>query len=198
VLEYQVIPAYYQRNDDGEPDQWLAIAKASMKTVLPRFNTIRMAKDYLAQLYAPAARLGRVLNSSQANGAIELAAWKRKIESSWGGLSCKLVNPVPASIGSGQVLPLDVCVELNGLSSEDIAVECVVGGEESSTQLADVHSVQFEMQSSVENGKAIYHCDLFQTDVLCSASGLQNFRIRIYPYHTLLNHRFECGRMLWL
>ena len=198
VLEYQVIPAYYQRNDDGEPDHWLAIAKASMKTVLPRFNTIRMAKDYLAQLYAPAARLGRILSSSQAYGAIELAAWKRKIDSSWDGLSCKLVNPVPASIGSGQVLPLDVCVELNGLSSEDIIVECVVGDEGSSGQLAGVHQVQFEIQAPVKNGTAIYHCDLFQNDILCSASGLQNFRIRLYPYHTLLNHRFECGRMLWL
>ncbi len=198
VLEYQVIPAYYQRNDDGEPDQWLAIAKASMKTVLPRFNTIRMAKDYLAQLYAPAARLGRILNSSQANGAIELAAWKRKIDSSWHGLSCKLVNPVPASIDSGQVLPLDVCVELNGLSSEDIVVECVVGDAGSSGQFAGVHRIQFEVQAPVRNGSAIYHCDLFQTDILCSASGLQNFRIRLYPYHTLLNHRFECGRMLWL
>ncbi len=198
VLEYQVIPAYYQRNDDGEPEQWLAIAKASMKTVLPMFNTIRMAKDYLEQLYAPAARQGRLLDNDQASGAIELAAWKQKIDSHWDGLSCEMVNPVPASIDSGQVLPLDVRVDLNGLSSSDIIVECVVGDEPVSGKACVMHNVQFEIQAPVRSGKAIYHCDLFKTDVPCSASGLQNFRIRLYPWHRLLSHRFECGRMLWL
>ena len=198
VLEYQVIPAYYQRNDEGAPEQWLAIAKASMKTVLPMFNTIRMAKDYLEKLYAPAARQGRLLDSNKAGGAIELAAWKKKIDSHWEGLSCELVNPVPQSIDSGQVLPLDVCVDLNGLSSDDIVVECVVGNESSSGEPAASHCVQFEIQKPVRSGKAIYHCDLFQTEVLCSASGLQSFRIRLYPWHRLLSHRFECGRMLWL
>jgi starch phosphorylase len=29
-------------------------------------------------------------------------------------------------------------------------------------------------------------------------SGLQHYRIRAYPSHPLLSHRFEMGRMLWL
>ena len=49
ILEYQVIPTYYARNEDGEPEAWITTSKASMKSVLPRFNTIRMAKDYLRE-----------------------------------------------------------------------------------------------------------------------------------------------------
>ena len=28
--------------------------------------------------------------------------------------------------------------------------------------------------------------------------GLRQFRVRIYPFHALLAHRFECGYMAWL
>ena len=33
ILEYQVIPTYYARNEDGEPEAWITTSKASMKSV---------------------------------------------------------------------------------------------------------------------------------------------------------------------
>jgi hypothetical protein len=48
------------------------------------------------------------------------------------------------------------------------------------------------------DGKASYHCKLFEAKELCSAGGLEHFKIRLYPYHRLLSHPLECGRMLWL
>ncbi|MBT8116478.1 MAG: alpha-glucan family phosphorylase, partial [Gammaproteobacteria bacterium] len=100
ILEYQVIPAYYDRNEDGQPEQWLRMARAAMKTIIPGFNTIRMATDYLGQSYAPAAREGRRLQAGNAAGARELAAWKQKVTSAWDAIHGHMISEVPATISA--------------------------------------------------------------------------------------------------
>jgi glycogen phosphorylase len=54
LLEGEVVPLYYERGA-GVPAKWLAIAKESIATVAPVFSTRRMVKDYVNQLYMPAA-----------------------------------------------------------------------------------------------------------------------------------------------
>jgi starch phosphorylase len=198
TLEYQVIPSYYTRNADGEPEDWVARSKASMKTVLPNFNTVRMAMDYLRDLYAPAGRAGRQLREDQCSGARELARWKNKVAQDWYGVRVQLARPVATEIQSGEPLLIDVDVELNGLDPDDIVVECVLGDETGSGEFSATRSIPFVLLASATDGKASYHCKLFEAKELCSAGGLEHFKIRLYPYHRLLSHPLECGRMLWL
>ena len=198
TLEYQVIPLYYTRNAEGEPKDWVAKSKASMKTVLPKFNTIRMAKDYLSDLYGPASRAGQRLREDQGSGARELAHWKNKIAQDWHGVRAQLARPVAAAIHAGKPLLIDVDVDLNGLDSDDIVVESVLGTETAAGEFRATHSIPFALVAPAIDGKASYHCKLLEDEQLCSAGGLQHFKIRIYPYHRLLSHPLECGRMLWL
>ena len=198
TLEYQVIPSYYTRNADGEPEDWVARSKASMKTVLPNFNTVRMAMDYLRDLYGPAGRAGRQLRDEQGSGARELARWKQKISHAWHDLQAQLARPVATEIQSGEPLLIDADVELNGLDSDDIVVECVLGEETGSGEFRATRSIPFALLAPAIDGKALYRCKLFEAKELCSADGLEHFKIRIYPYHRLLSHPLECGRMLWL
>lgn len=198
TLEYQVIPSYYTRNAEGEPEDWVARSKASMKTVLPNFNTIRMAMDYLRDLYGPASRAGLRLREDQGSGARELARWKNKIAQDWHGVRAQLARPLATAIHSGKPLLIDVDVDLNGLGSDDLVVECVLGAETESGEFSATHSIPFALLEPVIDGKASYHCKLFEDEQLCSAGGLQHFKVRIYPYHRVLSHPLECGRMLWL
>jgi starch phosphorylase len=198
TLEYQVIPSYYTCNAEGEPEDWVARSKASMKTVLPNFNTIRMAKDYLGDLYGPASRSGRRLRDDQGSGARVLARWKNKIAQDWLGVRAQLVAPVATAIHSGKPLLIDVDVDLNGMDSDDIVVESVLGTETEAGEFSATHSIPFVRLAPAIDGKASYHCKLFEDEQLCSAGGLQHFKIRIYPYHRLLSHPLECGRVLWL
>jgi len=39
---------------------------------------------------------------------------------------------------------------------------------------------------------------LYRLDLQPPLSGLQYYKIRIYPSHPLLSHRFEMGCMLWI
>jgi len=54
LLEEEVVPAFYDRDQSGVPHRWLAIVKESIRTVAPRFSARRMVKEYVERMYAPA------------------------------------------------------------------------------------------------------------------------------------------------
>jgi len=54
LLEEQVVPAFYDRDDSNVPHRWLAIVKEAIRTVAPRFSARRMVKEYTERMYAPA------------------------------------------------------------------------------------------------------------------------------------------------
>ncbi len=198
ILEHQVIPAYYARNSEGQPETWTRMTKASMQTILPRFNSIRMAMDYLRISYAPAARESRLLLQDNARGAQELADWKQKIAKNWDGIRGRLISRIPESISTREHLPIEVEVDLNGLDPDDIMVECILGRESNKGEFIKDCPVMFFSTGTTSGNVATYHCDLFDTEETCQMGGQQAFRIRLYPCHPLLNHPLECGRMIWL
>jgi starch phosphorylase len=55
VLENEIIPLYYDRDDQGIPRGWVARMKRTIKTLGWRFNTDRMVMDYAQHCYLPAA-----------------------------------------------------------------------------------------------------------------------------------------------
>ncbi len=55
VLENQVVPLYYDRNEKGLPCGWVAMQKNAIRTLAWRFSSRRMLRDYMTQCYLPAA-----------------------------------------------------------------------------------------------------------------------------------------------
>jgi starch phosphorylase len=51
ILEEEIIPCYYDRDEEGLPRRWIAMMKASIKTVAPFFNSDRMVKEYVQKVY---------------------------------------------------------------------------------------------------------------------------------------------------
>jgi starch phosphorylase len=198
ILEFQVIPAYYARNSDGEPEVWTKKAKASMKSILPQFNTIRMALDYLNDSYAPAARQGFRLAERHYEGARELARWKKKIREAWPNVRARLPTPLATSVQAGESVSLEVAVHLNGLDAGDVVVECVLGSESAAGEFIAQERLPFTRVGQNPEGETLYHCDLFDSDQSCRIGGLHQFKVRVFPSHDMLSHPFECGRMLWL
>src|SRR4029077_3135869 len=54
VLEQQVLPAYYERDEDGLPARWIALIRESIAELGPRYGTARMVTEYVERLYLPA------------------------------------------------------------------------------------------------------------------------------------------------
>jgi glycogen phosphorylase len=54
VLEQQVLPAYYERDETELPQRWIALMRESIAELGPRFGTARMVAEYVDRLYLPA------------------------------------------------------------------------------------------------------------------------------------------------
>ena len=193
ILEHQVIPLYFQRNGHGYSEGWVAKSKASMRTLLPRFNAQRMVMDYCRDYYAAAARQRRRLHADNCQPAAELAQWKQRIATAWPGVRLRRCDHLIGAIRSGQTLPIEVCVHLNGLAPEDLLVECLVGSEQPGThEFLVQHRYRFGYLSA-DGDEARYRLDLEPP-----LAGLQYYKIRCYPHHELLSHPLESGLMLWI
>lgn len=59
ILEREVVPMYYDRDDDGLPREWIACMKNAIMTIPCFFNSHRQVKEYLAKYYLPAMRKAR-------------------------------------------------------------------------------------------------------------------------------------------
>jgi starch phosphorylase len=55
LLEQQVVPAFYDRDAGQLPRRWVQVVREAMRSNLPRFSARRMVKQYVTEMYAPAA-----------------------------------------------------------------------------------------------------------------------------------------------
>ena len=56
LLEEQIVPTFYDRDEHDVPRRWLRIVKEAIRTVAPRFSARRMIKEYAEGMYIPMAR----------------------------------------------------------------------------------------------------------------------------------------------
>lgn len=191
LLETQLIPTYFGSANQGWSEEWVRISKNAMKTIIPQFNSERMMQDYLRAAYAPAARRARTLCADQGAAAASLAHWKRRLRSAWDQVQIELTERAPPTLNSGERLRMQVRARLHGLAPGDLVVECVLGCALPSGQFEPKLAVRFD-PGTADGQDAVYQLDVEPLP------GLQQYRIRAYPYHPLLTHPFEMGRMRWL
>jgi glycogen phosphorylase len=54
LLEEQIVPAFYERDELDVPRRWIGMVKDAIRTIAPRFCTRRMVKEYVEKMYEPA------------------------------------------------------------------------------------------------------------------------------------------------
>lgn len=193
LLEFEIIPLYYNRASQGYSKGWVQRSKASMKTITPRFNAQRMVMDYVENYYEPASAQGIRLLAGDGMEAKELARWKARVREAWPGVSVAVAGEISDRCDHDDTVELRVAAILNGLSPDDVRVECLVTPECTGTHEtpgSDRFLLEFEKD---QDGKT-----LFSARLEPPYPGLQTLRLRMYPCHPALTHLFEMGRMLWV
>ncbi len=192
LLEHDIIPMFFEQGNQGYSTRWVKMSKASMKSCLPRFNSQRMVVDYVNEFYAKArAQTSRFAEDNFAP-AKTLANWKNKIRKHWPLVNIQRIDHGAEQIQDSNSLPIEVSVYLDGLDANDVVVECLVGTVQDSDKLLVRETFQFNYTR--QNGD-FHH---YHLDLQPSAPGLNQYKIRMYPYHELLSHPFELGFMLWV
>ena len=191
ILQDHVIPLYYKRESCGYSPEWVRLAKRSISSLLPRFNSQRMVGEYVAKCYVPAAQQGRRYAENQFEVARSIAAWKSRVRQAWPEVTIRRLDTPKKRIQVGDALRIEVGLGLNHLGPEDVAVELLVSragahGKE------EKMSYRFVAQGADASGE-----HRFALDLAPEWCGRLDMRIRAYPWHELLTHPLELGLMIW-
>ncbi|HSD59971.1 MAG TPA: alpha-glucan family phosphorylase [Burkholderiales bacterium] len=193
ILQDQVVPLYYGRGKMGYSPEWVRMAKRSMATILPLYNSSRMTGEYVTQFYTPASRQYAQFSANGYDSARRLSRWKARIRQAWQGVALRRLDVPYKRIRYGESLNFEVAVKLNGMTPEDVVVEMLIGLESRVDRIGANKRHRFRFTGTVDGGE--HHFVLKLTPEMC---GKLLYRVRIYPHHSLLTHPLEMGMMVWL
>jgi starch phosphorylase len=86
LLESEVIPEFYTRNEQGIPVAWVRRMRESMARLTTQFSANRAVREYTEQHYIPAATAYRKRAVDKGAGGAQMVNWLHNIEQQWGTL----------------------------------------------------------------------------------------------------------------
>jgi starch phosphorylase len=83
LLEQEIVPEYYNRDQAGIPSGWVRRMRESMSRLTAQFSTNRVVREYTELEYLPLAK--RFAERSENNGAagVSILEWQRLVEEHW-------------------------------------------------------------------------------------------------------------------
>ena len=124
LLEREVVPAFYTRNEHGIPAAWIARVRESMARLTPRFSSNRSVREYTATHYLPAASAYRARAADGGALAVAISDWRRRLERHWGGVAFGEMRVTSAADRHS----FEVDVDLDALGPESVRVELYADG----------------------------------------------------------------------
>jgi glycogen phosphorylase len=124
LLEREVIPEFYARDEHGIPTAWVKRMRESMARLTPWFSANRTVREYTEQHYLPAAAAYRTRAAD--NGAVgrQVINWKQTLKEKWAALGFGDVRVETR----GQQHVFEVGVYLNDLDPKAVRVELYANG----------------------------------------------------------------------
>ena len=125
LLEREVIPEFYTRDEQGIPSAWVNRMRESMAQLTPKFSANRTVREYTEQHYlaAASAYLGRAADKGKLG--VDMLNWRHDLEQKWGALR---FGEVKIETAGGQHI-FEAQVYLNDLDPEAVRVELYADGE---------------------------------------------------------------------
>ena len=195
ILEEEIVPAFYNRNQNDVPEKWVGYVKNTIATVAPNFTTARMIRDYQDRYYNPQFERSKGIVANDFKLARELAAWKFKVSTVWDQIEVTDIDfsdGITNKMKIGQQYPVSISLDLKGLSCEEIGVELVIAENDADDPRSIVETVNFSPEKC-EGTTCCYKLD-FHPD----KPGSFNYGFRIYPKNEHLPHRQDFRYVRWI
>jgi starch phosphorylase len=124
LLEREVIPEFYTRDEQGIPTAWVARMRESMARLTPHFSTNRAVCEYTEQHYLPAASAYRERAAEKGKNGVDIVNWRHALEQKWTTLR---FGEVKCETDAEQHV-FEVQVYLDELDPEAVRVELYANG----------------------------------------------------------------------
>ena len=185
LLEREVIPEFYTRDEAGIPRAWVSRMRESMARLTPRFSTNRTVREYAEQHYLPAAAAYNQRVAEKGAVGRQVVDWRHAVQERWGSLSFGAFR-VEAEADHQTV---EVEVFLQGLDPNAVRVElyadAIKGGE---PMRQEMKCVRTRRDTS---GACVYQVTLPNT------RRPSEYTARVMPQRSGVALPLECPLVLW-
>ncbi len=195
TIEDQIVPTYYERNEEGHSPKWMEMVKHCVADVASNFTTNRMMQDYEDRFYGKLHTRHQEVIADDFALARSLAAWKRKVSREWDSVrivESKRFDSLREVISTGNKYELEVAVDIAGLSPEDIGVELLVAEASAADVQTKVHHIDQFNFVSIDGTVA-----RFKLESEPELTGSFDIAIRVYPKNDKLPHRQDFALVKW-
>ncbi len=193
LLEKEIVPLFYQRDELGIPRGWLDKMKDAIRLNCPQFNTTRMVRDYAQKAYFPTSERYFAISQNNYQPAKDLAHWKENLFAHWYNIKIDRVDfSVDGEVKVNQAVQVKCQLVLTGLKPEDIQVELYQGAVNDKGDIPEGYASSMSYQGQDGNGLSSY-----TGEIVYQSSGLQGCQVRVLPKHELLSGFQETGLILW-
>lgn len=184
LLEQEIAPRFYARDAAGLPREWIAMMRASMATLTPRFSTNRMLREYLWEYYLPASEAYR---RRTAQGGAMARALERAVKALEEGWAQIVFGPVRLEEFDGRTR-IAVSVTLGALDPAQVRVELYA--ETTATQPSEA----LAMAMTPEPDRPGTYACVAELPFVRPAS---DYTARVVPNVAELTTPLECSLIAW-
>ena len=192
LLENEIIPLYYDKNEKGYSEGWIKVIKNSIATIAPHYTMKRQLDDYYEKFYNKQAKRFHMLEANNYQLAKEIAHWKETVAERWDSIRVVTTeNNLPADgPENGVEYTFKFVVDEQGLN-DAVGLEFVSIATDKTGRdyVHDIHP--FEVVAHAGN--------LYTFEAKCVAPSAGTFKtaVRMYPKNALLPHRQDFAYVKW-
>jgi len=185
LLEREVIPEFYARDESGIPRAWVKRMRESMAQLTPRFSASRTVREYTEQHYLLAASAYQLRIANRGQIGRQIVDWQRGLEQKWAALHFGEIKIETR----GEQHVFEVQVFLNDLDPKAVRVELyaegVMGGAAVRQEMERVG------QSAAASGSYVYRV------AVPAARPAADYTARVIPHCDKVAIPLEDARILW-
>ncbi len=193
LLENDIIPLYYAKNENGYSEGWINVIKNSIATIAPHYTMKRQLDDYYEKFYQKEAKRFKELSADGNKIAKEIALWKEAVAERWDAIRVvSAENNLPAEgPETGHKYHFKYVIDEQGLD-DAIGLEFVAVTQNEKGEDTVWATHQFNVTKK-EGNLYTFECDTVQ-----QSAGTYKCAVRMYPKNERLPHRQDFAYVKWL
>ena len=192
LLENEILPLFYNRNEQGYSEGWIKTIKSSIATIAPHYTMKRQLDDYYDKFYSKEAANFKKLAANNNRLAKELAAWKETVAERWDAI--RVVSKDDSALSAaetGKEYTLRYVIDEQGLN-DAVGLELVSIKTDKNGEEHIFSKREFKMVGREGNNYTFEAT--FEPDV----AGAFKSCVRMYPKNENLVHREDFCYVKWL
>jgi len=185
ILEQEVVPEFYKRNEKGIPTAWIARMRESMAQLTPRFSADRTVREYTELHYLPSATAYYERAANKGAKGKQISDLMNTLEQKWNTIHFGEVNS--ETIAEHHIF--QVKIFFNEIDPDTVQVELFADGINVETPVVHIMKRSSKTEG-ITNG--------FLYSVSASATRpASDYTARVVPYLPDVSVPLEIPRILW-